>query len=185
VDVSQNNHQKGRLHYERALATRAIVGRPERPMNNVKIYGADGGPFGDSRDGIDRFWRNIFCGMASARFHRPPSGIGLSERARRMIRSARDVTDAFAFYRCEPRPDLLSGQGGGEAYCLAEAGRQYAVYFTDGGEAVLDLSGAEGVLDLRWYDVEKGGWGDPGRVDGGGRLRLACPGKGRWAVVVR
>ena len=44
---------------------------PIRPINNIKIYGADGGRFGSTQDGLERFWRNIFGGFASARFHRP------------------------------------------------------------------------------------------------------------------
>ncbi len=185
VDISQNNHQKGQAHYDNAQKVRRRIADAPRPLNSVKIYGADGARFGGTRDSVERFWRNIFGGFASARFHRPPSGIGLSERARRMIRSARDVTDAFDIFRCEPRPDLLGDRQENEAYCLAEPGRQYAVYFPDGGEVSLDLGDAEGQLEMRWYEIEAGLWEEPEPVQGGGKLELACPGPGQWAAVVR
>ena len=50
-------------------------------MNNVKIYGADSGRFGTTVDAQERFWRNVYGGMASARFHRPESDLGLSSTA--------------------------------------------------------------------------------------------------------
>ena len=37
---------------------------PIRPINNVKIYGADTGKYGKTQDGLARFWRNIFGGFA-------------------------------------------------------------------------------------------------------------------------
>lgn len=185
VEVSQNNHQTGQKHYDNALAHRRRVSEAPRPLTNVKIYGADGGRFGDTREATQRFWRNIFAGHSSARFHRPESGIGLSPLAQRMIASAREVTDALDLFRCEPRPDLLSEREDNEAYCLAEAGRQYAVYFPDGGEVVLDLSDAGGALTLRWYDIEGGRWRDATPVAAGPRARLTTPGRGPWAAVVR
>jgi hypothetical protein len=185
VDISQNNHNAGRRHYENALAVRRRTADRPRPINNVKVYGADGGRFGSTRDGVERFWRNVFAGAASARFHRPTSGIGLSPLARRMIKGAREVTDAFELVRCEPRPDLIETPAGTEAYCLAEPGRQYALYFPRGGGATLALEGGEGEMALRWYDVEGGQWGDEGAVQGGGSVDLACPGDGQWAAVLR
>jgi hypothetical protein len=185
VDVSQNNHQKGQAHYDNGLRLLQRISDPVRPVNNVKTYGADGGRFGSTRDGVERFWRSIFAGMASARFHRPSSGIGLNERAQRMIRSARDVTDALQITRCEPHPDLLSGHAENGAFCLAEPGVQYACYFTHGGEAELDLSAVEGGVSLRWYDIDAGGWQSADELQGGDRLRLRAPGEGQWAAVAR
>jgi hypothetical protein len=159
----------------------SIALRP-RPLTCVKIYGADGGRFGSARDGVERFWRNIFGGLAAARFHRPGSGIGLSERAQRMIRSAREVTGAIDLFSCRPRNDLLAGRKANEAYCLAEAGKQYAVYFPARGEVTLEVPAAGG-RKLRWYDIDRGRWQEPRPA--GGRLTLRTPGAGQWAAVVR
>jgi len=183
IDISQNNHNKGQRHYDNMQKQRRRIAGAVRPMNNVKVYGADGGRFGDSRDGIERFWRNVFGGCASTRFHRPDSGIGLSPRARRMVRSARDVTDAIRIAACAPHNDLLRDRGDNEAYALAEPGRQYAVYFPRGGEVTLDASAAKGTLALRWYDIDAGGW-RPAQDAKGDRLPLKTPGDGQWAAVI-
>ena len=184
VDISQNNHNKAQTHYDNAQKRRRfLAGRP-RPMNNVKIYGADGGRFGNTRDAVERFWRNIFGGMASARFHRPDSGIGLSKLAQRMIRSARDVTGAIDVFTCEPHNDLLSDREPNEAYCLAQPGKQYAVYFPAEGEVALDTKGAAARLSLRWYDIDRGKWRPARKVAAGGKLALKAPGEGQWAAVL-
>jgi hypothetical protein len=71
-----------------------------------------------------------------------------------------------------------------EAYCLAETGKQYAVYFPNGGQVKLDLSAAMGTLQLRWLDIARNAWQEPRTVDGGGTLELNTPGKGHWAALV-
>jgi len=185
VDISQNNHNKGQRHYDNMQTQRRRIAGKVRPMNNVKIYGADGGRFGQTRDGIERFWRNVFGGCASARFHRPASGIGLSRRAQRMITSAREVTDAFTIFSCEPCGGLLADRAEDEAYCLAEPGKQYAVYFPRGGQVTLNLKDAAGSLSLRWYDIDAGTWRKARQVEGGGRVPLKTPGDGQWAAVIR
>ena len=185
VDVSQNNHQKGQTHYDNGLKRRRQIARNPRPVTNVKIYGADTGRFGNTRDGVERFWRNIFGGHASARFHRPDSGQGLNRLAQRMIRSAREVTDAFDLFACEPRTDLLGERDDNEAYCLGAAGRQYAVFFPKGGKVTLDVKEAAGELSIRWYDVDGGKWLPTRTATSRGTLALETPDQGRWAVVIR
>jgi len=184
IDVSQNNHQKGQVHYDNALRVYRCIARKPRPMNSVKVYGADGGRFGGTRDGVERFWRNIFCGFAAVRFHRPPSGLGLGDLAQRMIRAARQVTGAFDIFRCEPHPELLGRRAPNEAYCLAEPGRQYAVYFTSGGRVTLDLRASKGRLHARWFDIDAGEWREDADVDGGRSVPLQAPGPGQWAAVL-
>jgi hypothetical protein len=88
-------------------------------------------------------------------------------------------------FACEPRNDLLSDRSPNPAYCLAEPGRQYAVYFPNGGEVKLDVSAAREPLQVRWLDIDRGAWQEPQTVDGGGTLELKTPGEGHWAVVVQ
>ena len=83
VEIAQNNHQQGQLHYDRILGVRSRLAAAPWPMTNVKIYGAGGGRFGSDQDGMQRFWRNIFAGCASSRFHE--KHLGGSETAARMI----------------------------------------------------------------------------------------------------
>jgi hypothetical protein len=168
VDISQNNHQKGQRHWDNAQKQRARIVAAPRPLNNVKIYGADGGAFGDDRDAMERFWRNIMGGLASSRFHRPHHGLGLNEKARANIRSLRMLTDEMTFYRCEPQNDLLSDRDDNEAYCFGNPGSEYAVYFPRGGSVALDASATKKkALTVRWLDIMTSTWSEPTRVESG------------------
>ena len=180
-DMSQNNHNSGETHYENALRQRERIADEPRPLTNVKVYGGYG-DYGSERDAVERFWRNVFAGLASARFHRPPSGIGLGARAERMLRSARAVTDDLPLTEMAPHPDLLADREPNEAYCLADLGRVVAVYAPDGGRVTLLTDRSD--LICRWYDVEACGWG--GRERGlGPDPTLEPPTAGQWVGVLR
>ena len=48
-----------------------------------------------------------------------------------------------------------------EAYCLADIGRRYAIYFPDGRHAIeLDPWVLADTMTLRWLDIERGAWSD-------------------------
>lgn len=190
VDISQNNHQPSAQHWQNLIATRQriIDSGHVRPMNNVKIYGANTGQYGSGRDSQERFWRNIFGGLASSRFHRPDSGHGLNHIAQAHIQSMRMFTDALGIFTCQPHNDLLSNRSWNEAYCTADPGRAYGVFFTDGGDVRLDVSAAAGkTLRVRWLDIRRREWhaqstGAPGAD---GLLRLVSPEEeGYWAALV-
>jgi hypothetical protein len=186
VDISQNNHQKGQQHWDNAQRQLARIAGNVRPLNNVKIYGADEyGRFGDDRDGMERFWRNIFGGLASARFHRPTSGLGLGTKAQANIRSMRMITDKMDVFTCAPHNDLLSNRETNEAYCLAHPGAEYALYFPNGGDVTLDIGALNKQVKVHWLDIMKSRWSDPQSVDGNGKITLRCPSKGYWAVLVQ
>jgi len=185
IEISQNNHQKGQAHWDNAQRQRRRIANNIRPLNNTKIYGADTGRFGNDRDGMERFWRNIFGGMASARFHRPPSGLGLSDKAQANIRSMRLLTDKMDVFTCEPHNDLLSDRKPNEAYCLANPGKEYTVYFPDGGEVTLDISAMKKPLTIRWLDIMQCQWSDTKRVEAKSQLKLQCPSHGYWAVLIQ
>lgn len=167
LDVSQNNHLWDETHWNNGqdLRRRIIASGSIRPINSVKIYGATAKAlgFGSSRDGQERFWRNVFGGLASSRFHRPPSGLGLNEIAQAHIRSMRMLTSEIDLFTCEPHNDLLSLRSWNSSYCFANPGVAYAVFFTDGGNVVLDMHAAGArPLSLRWLDVRNCEWhGEP------------------------
>jgi len=181
IEIAQNNLQFGRAHYEGIQYVRNRIAARPRPLSNVKIYGNT--YFGTAKDGMARFWRNIIGGAASARFHE--KHLGFSDAAQQMIRSARAVTKAFDLFACEPRPDLLHTDGDDTAYCLAHPGAEYAVYFTDGGAAELDVTGCSGGVSIRWYDVDHGQWAGGSETAAGKSAGLQTPGPGQWAAVVR
>jgi hypothetical protein len=190
VDISQNNHQSHQAHWDNMQAYRQKILSSGciRPINTVKIYGANAGRFGTSRDGQERFWRNIFGGLASTRFHRPASGLGLSETAQAHIRSARLLAGAMDVFACEPHNDLLDWRSRNEAYCLANPGVEYAVFFPDGGNVVLDTAAChESPLTVRWLAIRSGGWYEPVPVPREGRAtRLITPAEdGYWVALVK
>ncbi len=194
-DISQNNHNRGQKHWDNIEKVRAYL-TPIRPINSVKIYGSDepyriappgardgvGGRYGRDRDGLERFWRQIFGGMASSRFHRPTSGLGLTEKARAHIKSMRMLTGKMDVFTCEPHNDLLSNRKENGAYVIANPGKEYAVYFPNGDPVALDLSAVQGRMKAGWLDIAQSQWAKEEMLEGGGTVILSPPGTGHWAV---
>ncbi len=190
VDISQNNHNRGQAHWDNLhWVRRYIHAKKPRPINTVKIYGADTGRFGKSRDGEERFWRNLLGGLSATRFHRPDSGLGLSSRAQPHLHSARLLLEELDIFRCRPDEGsrLLGKRVENEAYLTRIDGKQYAVYFPDGGDVELDLSAAKKTaFRVRWIEVAKSAWQNAHEreVRGGSRVQLGCPGKGHWVALI-
>ncbi len=72
-----------------------------------------------------------------------------------------------------------------EAYCIANPGKEYAVYFPNGGEITVDLRPLKGSATLTWLDIMKSQWADPGRIEGDAHRTLRCPAQGHWAVLIQ
>jgi hypothetical protein len=185
-EASQNSVQRGQANWDNLQFVYEYLSERPRPIHHTKIYGADTGPAfaGSDRDATERFWRNIFGGSASSRFHRPPTGLGLGEEARRHIKSMRMLTDAMHVFTCRPHNDLLGERAENEAYCLAEPGKQYAVYFPDGGDVKLNVSLAKRPLQVRWLDIARNDWQESQTVARDGTIELKTPAKGHWAVLL-
>lgn len=64
-------------------------------------------------------------------------------------------------------------------------GKEYAVYFTNGGEVTLDIGALKKLATVQWLDIMKCQWSAPKRIEGGGKLKLQCPSEGYWAVLVK
>jgi hypothetical protein len=161
IDISQNNHQVGYEHWAKPqeIRSRILASGHVRPMNSVKIYGANSGAYGTTRDAQERFWRNVFGGLASSRFHRPPSGLGLDPIAQAHIRSMRRLTAEFDLFSSEPHIDLLRQRSRNEAYCTAQPGVAYAVFFPDGGDVLLDVSAVDAhAVAIRWLEIRQSRW---------------------------
>jgi hypothetical protein len=186
ADVSQNNQKKGQVHWDNFQWVWNHIAKSPRPLNTVKTYGADGGRFGSTRDGLERWWRHVIGGAASARFHRPDTGLGFSKPSANAIRAARKLESLIPLWEVDPANELLRDRSENEAYLAAKPAKAYAVYFTDGGSVGLDLRKAPGKYQLRWIDVGTGEWGAQGTLQGGAIAPVAAPGRGHWvAVIVR
>jgi len=197
-DISQNNHNRGDVHWENQALVRGPLD-PIRPLNYVKIYGSDephdasspnarlgvGGLYGQTRDGLERFWRGVFGGLAAVRFHRPPAGLGLAPVAQAHIRSMRMLTDAMDVFSCEPHNDLLSYRKENGAFAFANPGAEYAVFFPHGEAVNIDLECDGGPLTARWLDVEKSEWAREQKLEPGRKRALIPPGERYWAVLIQ
>lgn len=177
VDISQNNQDskgaRGPAHWDYLMFLRQkIASFGPIPMNNVKIYGANDGSTnfsaGTETEAIDRFWRNIFGGCASARFHRPSEphkrwGSGLNERVQTNLKAMDMLLEKFNIFECAPHNDLLSPlvsvPSMMEAYCAANIGRQYAIYFPQGRYKIdLDPWVYVDKLKIQWLDINSLKW---------------------------
>ena len=95
------------------------------------------------------------------------------------------ITDKMDIFTCAPHNDLLSNREANEAYCLANPGAEYALYFPNGGEVILDISAINKQLTVQWLDIMKSRWLKPLRVEDKGKITLLCPSKGYWAVLIQ
>jgi hypothetical protein len=183
-DVSQNNQKKGQVHWDNFQWVRKSISTQPRPLNTVKTYGADGGTHGNTKDGVERWWRHVMGGAASARFHRPPSGLGLSELSMNCVKVAREIEKVAKFWELEPQNDLLLNREENEAYLTTIPGETYVLFFTDGGEVGLDLTNYNRRFSVRWFDVRKGKIITESEIHGGKIVILNAPGELEWIAVL-
>ncbi len=189
LDISNNNAQNGEVHYQSGLFVRKWVEETGiiRPINNVKIYGGTiyeewtkdwAGSF---KDGEERFWRNLFAGHASVRFHRPPYGIGLNHVAQNHIRSMRMLTDSMDLFHHVPSTHLLYEREPNEAFCLSIPGREYVFYFPGQGSVYVELP--PGKHSIRWLHIRSSTWRNP--IELKDPLLISTPDNDQWAAFMR
>lgn len=198
VEVSQANQNSkgytGRAHWDHLQSWREEVSETvgPRPFNNVKVYGSisNDEAYGSPADAVTRFWRNILGGCAAVRFHRPVGadgqyGIGLTEHARPQIQSARLLTEKINLFGVTPSTELLSARTSDEIYCAADVGREYVIYFRDGGAVDIDLSAADGSLTVHWLNTDDAAWTETSSTKGSSQHALSAPGSGNWIAIIR
>ncbi|MFN3999009.1 hypothetical protein [Algoriphagus sp.] len=183
VDISNHNAQVGETHYETGLYVWNEIQNSGkiRPITNTKIYGNLGGWAGNMTDAQERFWRNIFAGSSSVRFHRPTVGIGHSDLALSHINSMRMLTETIDIFTCKPSNGLMTGKEPNEAYCLANENSEILVFFPKGGEVVLNPT--KGRYEVQWMDILSSIWLPSTYLDLPGNL--ITPSDGFWAVKVK
>jgi hypothetical protein len=193
-EASQNSARSGEKNWRQFLLIRDRTAAGERPINNVKIYGADTGPdwSGSVEDAIDRFWRALLAGCASARFHRPPAGLGLSTTAQAHIRSARWVSEVYDFFASEPDPSRLLVDGPEEAYAASIPGSAVLLYLPRGGTVRLATTDLPRDLIVRWLEPDEPEWRSEQRLTVAEALSgteasctVEAPHSGRWVGIVR
>ena len=80
----------------------------------------------------------------------------------------------------------LSQRVTNEAYCLAEPGRQNAVFFTgDGdGRVQIELAPSDRSFELRWLDIATSRWGQSTTISNREGYMLEAPDGGHWVAVL-
>ena len=98
------------------------------------------------------------------------------------IHSARQLTDRIDVFNCRPANDLLQNRARNEAFCLAQPGIAYAIYFTDGGDLFLK---SDVDVTVEWQHVLNSTWGDPQTLHtDNGLVHLKTPTTyGYWALL--
>ncbi len=188
ADISQNNHNSGDAHWENGLKQikRLEQNGMLRPLNNVKVYGNDGGRHQTTQNSIESFVKNVLFGAASTRFHRPTSGQGLNETAQSVIKSMRSYFEKSDFFSGVPANELLLDRQENEAYCRAIAGSEYAIYFPKEGEVKLDINKNLKDISVEWLDIMHSEWKSvPSTNDKDDKLLIKSPGGTNWLALIK
>ncbi len=187
IDISQvNSRHFNEDHWEKLMWYNREIKQHPRPLNNTKIYGSGGSSYGSGtpEDGIERFWRNIMAGCASARFHRDGAGNGLKPIAKASIAAARHVESMVNWWDIRPQNNLLQDRESDEAYLACQPGASYVLYFTDGGSVGLDVKAHPLDATLQWINIATGKQGPTQKMTGGKILPISAPGNGSWVAVM-
>ena len=177
ADVSQNSSATGQRNWDNFQYIKNYLKDHPRPINSVKMYYP-------AKNVVPNFWRTLLGGGASARFHRDTNGIGLNAAAQASIAAARKVESMVPFWEVEPSQHLLSQRDNDEAYLAAKPGRQYVVFFPNGGSVDVNLVDAKGEFLLRWVNISTGAWGEKAQINGGKQVTVTAPSSGPWAAVM-
>ncbi|MDZ7722991.1 MAG: hypothetical protein U5R06_09365 [candidate division KSB1 bacterium] len=186
LDISQiNSRNLNQTHWD---SLRWILEQREqsviRPVNNTKVYG---GPqerdiFGSARDGVEKFCRDIVAGCASARFHRPPSGNGLSALATSALRAVRLVEQDVKFCNGTPQMQRLRHRQADEAYVTGRPGEWYVVYFPAGGNIELTCE-TQSRFTIKWISVKNATQVSQESVPDTRSVELRTPDESGWFAV--
>ncbi|MCF6270847.1 MAG: T9SS type A sorting domain-containing protein [Melioribacteraceae bacterium] len=167
-------------------------------LHMTKVYGNDialnGKPWGTWRPGdtdnaIEEWWRSLIAGVAGIRFHRPTTGIGISNIAKNNIKSVRLIEEKIKFWDVEPHQELLGDRESDEAYLAADPGKKYILYYTENGQGMvtLDLSNySDTYFEVNWVNISLGIF-DTNKtttIIGGSIVPINRPAPGHWVGTI-
>ncbi len=187
-EASQSSFQKRDEHWRHLGAAYQRLARKPRPMNNVKIYGADSGPdwSGSDRDGLERFWRSILGGAAGCRLHRPPYGLGGSTAGSIHLTAARQLLERYDIFQSIPdfEHKHLENRESNEAFCATIPGLAVAVFFPQTGAIMLNNIDLGENVRIQWLDINHTRWYMPQVEETHNGVSLKTPGEGYWIALV-
>ncbi len=186
IDISNSNTQFNELHYtiDYWVYQKVKNSNHPRPVMVDKIYG---GPVssrwcGNQIQGAERFWRNLFAGLASTRFHRQPHGNGIGAYAQIHIKSMKMLLDKIDLFNMEPDPWFVGFKAGHEVYTLARKDKkQFAILFLDGGRPSINLLGN---VTFQWLDVFASHWREKKKVELKKGYEICTPDNGFWVLLI-
>jgi hypothetical protein len=178
-DVSQNTWQNGQVQWDNFQWARDYLSSKPRPINTVKTYGS-----ARNAHGLERWWRHVIGGAASARFHRPPHGLGLSELSVTAVKAVREIESVVRFWELSPGNETLSQRDENEAYLTSEPGKNYVLYFPNYGKVGLDLKHYSSNFTIKWLELSTAEWKLEDTISGGKIVELETPGTGSWVAVI-
>lgn len=187
-EVSQSSFQKADEHWRQLGAAYQRLSEHPRPMNCVKIYGADSGPdwSGSDRDGLERFWRGILGGTAGVRLHRPPYGLGGTATGYIHLTSARLLLQRYDVFNSVPDFEhiQLNERDENEAFCASIPESAKIVFFPQAGHVELDVNDLGETVHIQWLDINHTRWYEPSTDQSKNRIVLKTPGEGYWVALV-
>ena len=75
------------------------------------------------------------------------------------------------------------------AYTIANPGREYAVYFPNGGSVDINLSTSEKAdtktVTVRWLNIGKSEWTQEEEIPFNDSITLSAPTEDHWAVLIQ
>ena len=189
IDLSQNSQTTGHANWENPQVIFDHISSAVRPVNNVKIYGGPWNPSyvrqGKNADhAVQTFFKNIIGGFASSRFHRPPTGLGLSDQSINAIKTIRAIETKVKFWDIIPRMDLLHECTDGEAYMAASEGKEYVIYFPASGEVTLELGEVSNPLSGAWISTRNAKWSSGLRIPSVPSMTIQPPDSTGWIFVI-
>jgi len=189
IDISQNSQTPGRPNWENAQYVFDYIKDNPRPVNSTKVYGSDRGSWLDrgitTQHAVQTFFRNIVGGFASSRFHRPPSGLGMSPASINCLVTIRKIEDIVRFWDIVPAMDVLNNIEDNNAFISSKDGESYVVYFTGPDTVTLDLSAWKETFSVNWIPVETADWDISGTITGGDLVELISEYPGDAFAVVK
>ncbi len=101
---------------------------------------------------------------------KPDDNVAGAASARRAMGHTRRLAERLDLAGMTPRDDCASTK-----YCLAQPGEAYVVYLPVGTEATVDLTAAEGILEVEWIDPVNGTAEKALPIEGGARRTFRSP----------
>lgn len=186
-DVSQNNHQRGDTHWGNFQWAKSYISDNPRPINTVKTYGADGGRHGNSKDGIERWWKHLLGGAAAVRFHRPPSGHGLTLPAWFSIKAARKLESVVKYWDLKPDNEIIINRSDGLAYASNSAGKIYVIFVPNGGDFQIKPLQQPARYEIRYLNIRTGDWRikKKEKAKTAEKIQVKTPDNKEWVIVIK